>query len=155
VSDDGVFRRTREVAERDVDVLGHVNNAVWVRYVVSLATAHSESVGLGIEATRALGGQWIVRRHEIDYHRPAAAGETIVEETWVESLRGARSVRLARFSRPDGALLVSARTEWAFVDALQLRPRRIPPEVQAAFTPCAGPPSRADGSVEIRATKRG
>ena len=26
---DGVFRRTRGVREKDIDLLGHVNNAVW------------------------------------------------------------------------------------------------------------------------------
>jgi acyl-CoA thioester hydrolase len=143
VSDAATFRTTRVVEARDVDPLGHVNNAVWVRYIVSLATAHAESVGLGTEATRALGGQWIVRRHEVDYHRPAIAGDTILEDTWIESLRGARSVRCARFSRRDGTLLVSSRTEWAFVDVESLRPRRIPPQVQAAFTPHDAPPPAA------------
>ena len=129
----GIFRRTRTVAARDVDALGHVNNAVWVHLVVSLATAHTDALGYGLEATRSLGGLWIVRRHEIDYYRSARQGQTIVEETWVSSMRGARSVRCARFTDEDGAVLLGARTDWAFVDESLSRPRRIPEAILRGF----------------------
>ncbi|MCZ6823090.1 MAG: CoA transferase, partial [Deltaproteobacteria bacterium] len=82
----------------------------------------------------ARGGIWIVRRHEIDYHQPALPGEEVLEETWISSLRGARSVRNARFTRvKDGARLVSAVTQWAYVDVRTQRPRRIDPEILEAF----------------------
>jgi len=129
-----IFRREREVEAIDIDALGHVNNAVWVRFVVELATAHSKAVGFGWSVDRQLGGQWIVSRHEIDYLRPALQGERIVEETWVESFRGARSARHSRFTRAsDAAVLVRAVTQWAWVDPHTLRPRRIPPEVIAGY----------------------
>ena len=108
---DGRFRRRRRIGTDDVDELGHVNNLVWVRFVVDLATAHSESVGLDVEAYRALGAWFIVHRQELDYHAPAFPGEEIVEETWISSMRGARSIRESRFTRvTDDALLLSART---------------------------------------------
>ena len=129
-----VFSRTREVQERHLDGLGHVNNAVWVRFVVELAEAHASSRGFGGRKVRELGAQWIVRRHEIDYRASALAGEEIVEETWVESMKGARSIRHSRFTRArDGALLVSAVTHWAYTSAETQRPRRIDPQILAAF----------------------
>ena len=134
MSDAVAFRRERTIEKRHIDLLGHVNNTVWVHFVVELATAHCESVGMGFERTRELGGIWIVKRHEIDYLLSALEGERVLEETWVESLRGARSLRRARFTRvSDGARLVEARTEWAFVDPTGQRPRRIPRDLQAAF----------------------
>ena len=133
MSEPSRFERRRTIAQPHIDLLGHVNNGVWVQFVVDLADAHCRDVGMSFERTRELGGQWIVRRHEIDYLRPALLGDELLEETWVESFRGARSVRRARFTRlSDGARLLVARTEWAFVD-LALRPRRIPHEVQRAF----------------------
>jgi acyl-CoA thioester hydrolase len=131
----GVFQRVRKIEERHIDELGHVNNVVWVRFVVELAAAHSAAVGLDLATLRGrIGGLWIVHRHEVDYHRPARLGEEVLEETWISEMRGALSLRHARFSRrEDGALLVSATTRWAFVDAVRLRPRRIPPEVRDAF----------------------
>lgn len=129
-----VFRRTRRVEPGDIDELGHVNNVRWVAFVGELAGAHASKGGADNDALRESGAIWIVRRHEIDYHRSALPGEEIVEETWVEELTGARSVRCSRFTRAaDGALLVSAKTTWAYVDAVTQRPKRIPAELLARF----------------------
>lgn len=136
-----VFRRKRTVAAGDLDVLAHVNNVVWVRFVVELAEAHSSALGLDFATLRRLGGVWVVRRHAIDYHRAANEGDEILEETWVSELRGARSVRHARLrcSRT-AALLVAATTDWAFVDAATGRPRRVPAEVAQRHVLVAEPP---------------
>lgn len=131
-----VYRRHRTVGPDDVDRLGHVNNTVWVRFVVELASAHSTARGFDGRTVRELGGVWLVRRHEIDYHRSAPLGAEIEEETWIESMRGARSVRRARFTRPsDGAEYVTAATHWAFTEPGTQRPRRIPPEILKQFAP--------------------
>jgi acyl-CoA thioester hydrolase len=130
MSEQGVFRRRRVVNDEDVDFLGHVNNTVWVHFIVQLAEAHSSSLGFDWEATRAQGGLWIVRRHEIDYHRPAHPGQELIEETWIHSIRGARSIRHARFTlADDGSLLVSSVTQWAFCDSETQRPKRVPKEL--------------------------
>ncbi len=132
----GVFRRRRIVAAEDVDGLGHVNNAIWVRFVVELAHVHSTARGFDPETVRKLGGIWLVSRHEIDYRRPATRGEEILEETWIVSLKGARSVRHSRFSDPsDSSVYVTAVTHWAFTDPETLRPRRIPAEILKGFGP--------------------
>jgi acyl-CoA thioester hydrolase len=133
-----IFRRERTVAPRDVDLLGHVNNVVWVRFVVELAAAHADALGVGFEAMRARGGIWIVRRHELTYHANVPLGAKIRESTWVSSLRGALSLRHARFESAEGVLLVEASTEWAYVDAKTLRPRRMPAEVRERFDPVEG-----------------
>ena len=129
-----VFRRIRTIRDTDIDELGHVNNVVWVRFVVEMATGHSEAVGLDAAAYRAIGAWWIVYRHEIDYRAPAFPGDRIIEETWVSEMRGARSIRHVRFRREtDDALLLEATTTWVFVDARTHKPKRIAPEVRAAF----------------------
>jgi acyl-CoA thioester hydrolase len=130
-----IFRRDRTVAPRDIDLLGHVNNVVWVRYVVELAAAHADALGVGFEATRQLGGIWIVRRHDVLYHANVPGGATIRESTWISSLRGALSLRHARFESEDGVLLVEADTEWAYVDATTLKPRRVPAGLRERFDP--------------------
>ncbi len=113
-----IYRRTRTISPEDIDGLGHVNNVVWVRFVVQLAEAHARADRTGSGIVRERGATWVVRRHEIDYRANAAAGDEIVEETWVESMRGARSVRGSRFRHAgDSRELVIASTEWAFVDA--------------------------------------
>jgi len=129
-----IFRRTRVVEKADCDELGHVNNVRWLAFVGELAGAHAARRGADNDTLREQGALWIVRRHEIDYHRSALPGEEIVEETWVEAMSGARSVRHSRFTRArDGELLVSAITTWAYVDSVTQRPRRIPAEMIAEF----------------------
>ncbi len=132
---DPVFRRNRVIRAAETDELGHVNNVVWVRLVMELAGAHSRSVGLGFAAYRELGGIYVVRRHELDYLQPAFPGDEITEETWIAEMRGARTLRRARFTRRrDGTRLLESTSHWAFVDFLTKRPRRIPAEVLRRFT---------------------
>ena len=136
----GVFRRRRVIDARDVDSLGHVNNAVWVRFVVELSHAHASARGFDSKRVRDLGGIWIVRRHEIDYHASALPGEELIEETWVRQMKGARSTRCCRFLRAsDGTVLLESTTQWAFVDGESQRPRRIPRDLLDGFEPSEGP----------------
>jgi acyl-CoA thioester hydrolase len=138
-----VFRRSRTIAPRDVDLLGHVNNVVWVRFVVELAEAHASALGVGFEATRGLGGIWIVRRHDLLYHANVPLGANIRETTWVSEIRGATSMRHARFESEAGVRLVESSTEWAYVDAATLRPRRVPPALRERFDPVEAPAAPA------------
>ncbi len=129
------FSRRRTVAGNDVDELQHVNNVVWLRYIVQLAHAHYESLGFDFHEDRRAGAVWVVRRHEIDYHRGAAEGAELLEETWVSHVHGARLVRHSRFClATDGTLLVQARSLWAYVDPLTMKPNRIPQDVIARYT---------------------
>jgi len=123
---------------KDVDELDHVNNVVWVRYVIQLAFAHAEALGFDFEEDKRSGHVWVVSRHEIDYQRSAPLGAEIAEETWVSELHGARLVRHSRFSLGSGGpLLVSARTVWAWVELASMRPKRVPKEMVERF-PIAG-----------------
>lgn len=128
-----VFRRTRVIEPGDIDELGHVNNVTWLYFVVELADAHSSSVGLDLDAYRDIGGLWIVRRHEVDYRGQARVGDEVIEETWVASFKGARSVRETRFTTLDGRELVHAVTHWAYIDAATQRPRRVDATVVERF----------------------
>ena len=77
---------------------------------------------------------WVVVRHEIDYLRPALAGDTVVARTWVgETPRGARFDRHMEFTGADGKICVRAKTQWAILDKALGRPIRVPPEVVAPF----------------------
>ena len=128
-----VFERERVVRDRDCDVLGHVNNLRWVRWVVELAEAHAEALGLPFETCREQGGVWVVREQRLDYHQGALPGERLVETTWVSEMRGARSVRHARIAGAGGGLRFEARTLWAFIDVATMRPTRVPAAMRARF----------------------
>lgn len=116
----------------DIDVLGHVNNAVWVRWIQDVAIAHWEAV-YPDPADRA-PYVWVVTRHEIDYRGNVRQGETVTAETWVpHPPKGARFDRHVRFTGADGRVKVQAVTTWALVDRVSGRLLRVRPEMAAPF----------------------
>lgn len=128
-----VFERRITATQADIDELGHVNNAAWVRWIQDIATAHWNEVA---EPAHVDAYIWVVTRHEIDYLRAALLGETVTARTWVgEAPKGARFDRLMEFVGGDGKVRVRARTTWAIIDKASGRPIRVPAEVAAPFLP--------------------
>lgn len=126
-----VFELVLIAGPEDIDELGHVNNAVWVKWIQKVAVAHWDSVAP--QAHRD-AYYWVVVRHEIDYVRPAHEGDAITARTWVaDAPQGARFDRFMEFTGPDGKICVRARTQWAIIDKALARPIRVPREVIAPF----------------------
>ena len=154
-----------KVRHYEMDALGHVNNAVYLHYLEQAAIEHAAALGFTFERLRELGGLFIARRHEIDYLRPASAGDTLQVVTWAVELKGAQAIRDYEIYRyeplpsrdtdqatgvaggvpadhvlppdfvPVGEPLVRARTLWVWVDPERGRPRRMPAELREAFLP--------------------
>jgi acyl-CoA thioester hydrolase len=115
----------------DIDIMGHVNNAVWVRWMEAIATAHWESLA---PADYQEGTVWVVTRHEIDYRGNVREGETVTGRTWIaDPPKGARFERRITFTGPDGKVKVEARTIWAMVDKASGRIARVPAGLAEIF----------------------
>ena len=116
-----------------IDANGHANNVEFVRWMQEAAVAHADARGL-TAATKQAGATWLVRSHQVEYLRPALAGERLRVLTWVADFRRAFSTRRYRFTRPaDGAVLARGETNWVFVDVATGRPKSIPTELQGLF----------------------
>jgi acyl-CoA thioester hydrolase len=126
------------VADHDIDALGHANNVSFIRWINDAAIAHSTQVGFGIEACLQAGLVWVVRRHDVEYLRPAFAGEQIEALTWPESMVGATSLRRTVFQR-GVEILARSETTWALFDLQGQRPRRVPQTMRAAYGFDMGP----------------
>jgi acyl-CoA thioester hydrolase len=124
----------------DIDALGHVNNAVYVRWLQEAGTEHWFRLAKDEELERWI---WLVVRHEIDYRRPCHLGEALVAETWVDRPRGARFDRCVRILGPGDEVRADARTTWVLVDRNSLKPARIPAEMIRRFFTQAVPPAAA------------
>ncbi len=130
---DPVYSYEFTVPESALDENGHVNNVQYVQWMQEAAVRHYESLG-GVPPTLALGATWVVRSHNIEYLRPAFAGDRIEVRTWVVDIRRVRSLRRYRFTRlSDGKLLVKGETDWVFVDAKTGAPRLVPEEISRIF----------------------
>ena len=125
------FEKRITATPEDIDELGHVNNAAWVRWIQDMATGHWRAVAPPEHVEAYV---WVVIRHEIDYLRAVGPGETVTGRTWVgEAPKGARFDRHVEFTGPDGKVGVRARTSWAIIDRTNNRPIRVPAEVIAPF----------------------
>ena len=115
----------------DIDELGHVNNAVWVKWIQDIAVAHWEAVA---PAEHKAAWLWVVTRHEIDYRGNIGAGETVLGETWIDAPpQGARFDRRVRFTGTNGKVKVEAVTTWALIDKATGRLSRVHGEISAPF----------------------
>ncbi len=125
------FTKDFTAASADIDELGHVNNAVWVRWIQELAVAHWEAVAPPAHRDAFV---WVVTRHEIDYRGNLAEGAIASATTWVpEPPRGARFNRHFRFTDAEGRVLVEGVTTWALLDRATGRLLRVRPEIAAPF----------------------
>ncbi len=114
-----------------IDELGHVNNAVWVRWIQELAVAHWEAVA---SPAHRDAFYWVVTRHEIDYLGNVGLGSEVTGETWIsDPPRGARFDRNIAFRDADGRVLVRAKTTWALIDRASGRLARVRDEIAAPF----------------------
>ena len=124
------FTRTFTATPADIDELGHVNNAVWVRWIQTLATDHWQAA---VTADHIAAYVWVVIRHEIDYLGNLADGESVTARTWVaDAPVGAKFDRYAEFTK-DGRAVVRAKTTWAVLDRASGRLVRVPKDVPGRF----------------------
>lgn len=126
-----VFERPFRVAAKDIDGLGHVNNVVYLRYAQDAAVAHWFAAA---PPDRADSIVWVVRRHEIDYLRPAFQDDELLARTWVGKATAATSERIVEIWRPkDNQLLARIRSVWVPLDAETHRPQRVDESLRTYF----------------------
>jgi acyl-CoA thioester hydrolase len=131
-----VYTARWPVRSYEIDQNGHVNNAVYLNYAEALTVEHAEASGYGRAWCEAHGGAWVVRRHEVEYLRPARMGDELELTVRVELVRGVRGVRRTTIARvADGALVTAVWSEWVWVRLSDGRPARVPAELVEVAAP--------------------
>ena len=127
-----IYAKTLTIPASVIDENGHANNVAYVQWMQEVAVEHYTSLG-GLEAQRAFG-TWLVREHKVEYFLPGLVDEEVEIRTWVENVRGVRSLRKYEFIRKkDRKTLVKGETDWVFVERKSGKPTAIPSEVRALF----------------------
>ncbi|WP_446361485.1 acyl-CoA thioesterase [Coleofasciculus sp. G2-EDA-02] len=131
-----IYTRQLRVRHYEIDVLGHVNNAVYQNYLEQAAVEHAQLLGYSLAQCRKLGGVFVMRRIEIDYLRPAIADDTLEITTWLQQMKGTRAIRRYEIHRlAQVQPLVIAEAIWVWVDLVTMRPQGIPKEILTGFEP--------------------
>lgn len=122
------------ITSSDIDVLNHVNNEVYLRWLLEAAIAHSAAVGYPMAKFVDMGAAFVVRRHELDYKLPIFLGDDVRVETWTEAFEGSRGIRhYELINEKTGKTALVGKTLWVFVDLKNGRPTEIPHEILADF----------------------
>ncbi|MEG3126152.1 acyl-CoA thioesterase [Sphingomonas sp. GB1N7] len=127
----GVFLHAVSIRAEDIDHMGHVNNAVYLRWVQDAVVDYWTSVAPEGAVAAHL---WVATRHEISYLRPALLGDTVVARVVTRSIRGARVFFDTVFERGVD-VVASVTSTWCCLDSSTLRPSRLAIDVADRFLP--------------------
>jgi acyl-CoA thioester hydrolase len=118
------FMHLEKVRFRDLDPMGHVNNAVFLTYLEQARVAFFADAGA---ATGLEDMTMIVARVEIDFKAPVRLGEEV--EISVRSSRfGTKSFDLDYELHVDGALVAEAKSVQVAYDYDRREPMPVPAE---------------------------
>jgi acyl-CoA thioester hydrolase len=136
------FSTMLEVRWRDLDAMGHVNNAVYFTYLEQARVHYLREVGLLPVDPADIG--IIIAEASCRYKSPLALGERVTIRMRVSELRNASFTFEYRVEGEDGRLASSARTVQACYDYQNQRPIPILDEWRetiAAYEPGLQPAS--------------
>jgi acyl-CoA thioester hydrolase len=116
----------------DIDIHGHVNNVVYVRWVQDVAVAHWHALATQEQQAKVT---WVVVRHEIDYKRAARPEDSIIAATWVGTATNSTFERFTEIIRAaDRKVLAAARTVWCPIDIKTGKPARVGQDIRERFS---------------------
>jgi acyl-CoA thioester hydrolase len=115
----------------DIDFMGHVNNASYLKWVQDAVIDHWRSLAPADAVARH---HWIALKHEITYRRPTFLGDEVIATVLLEKFQGARAYYETVIRRGE-EVLAEVKSSWCCIDAETLRPARLARDVIARFFP--------------------
>ena len=122
-----------DIRPDDIDHMGHVNNAVYLKWVQAAVVHYWERVAPPEAVAQHL---WVALKHEITYRRPAFLDDSVVASVVAESAQGARAFFSTLIKRGE-EVLAEVKSSWCCLDAVTKRPARLAKDVIARFVPQA------------------
>jgi len=118
-----------DVAQDDIDFMGHVNNASYLRWVQEAVISHWRRLAPAEAVGRHL---WVALKHEITYRRPAFLDDDVVATVLLEKFQGTRAF-YETVIRRGGEVLAEVKSSWCCLDAETMRPARLAKDVIDRF----------------------
>ncbi len=144
-----------KVRFNECDPMGHLNNANYLTYLEQVAFDAIAAAEMDrFTLVERYGALFVVRKHEVTYQQPALENEWLLIRSWGNDIRGARAWREYSVSRYTGdpsdinqgevmvgaipevdrkEVVVTAVTEFAFMNVTTGRPSRVPTQFTEYF----------------------
>ena len=119
------------VSKKDLDDLNHVNNMVYISWVLDIAKKHWNNL---VDIQTIKNFYWVLLEHQIKYLSPAFLGEKIKIKTYIDKTEGVKSIRIVEiYNIETNKLLVKSKTIWCLINSKTHKPNRINYEIKKAF----------------------
>jgi acyl-CoA thioester hydrolase len=121
------YQKTFCVSADVIDHFNHVNNLVYVKWVLDISKEHWNS--FSPEAVRNEFG-WMILKHELHYKGQAKLNDELLIETWIKDFSTARSHRKTIIKdRKTDKIILESLAEWCFVSLNTRKPTRLSTEI--------------------------
>ena len=119
------------VSPGDIDFMGHVNNAVYLKWVQEAVIAYWQRLAPAEAVAHHL---WVALRHEITYRRPAFLDDALTASVVADGVQGARAFFTTLITRGED-VLAEVKSSWCCLDAATQRPARLARDIVRLFVP--------------------
>ncbi len=131
------FIQKIEVNDTHIDELGHVNNKVYLDWIIDAAWSHSTALGFNMSEYTALGYAMVARRHELNYQGATFLGDQLNIGTWItitdNKFKSRREYQIIR--EGDGKTVFRAATDWLCIKIENGKLAQMPIEFIKAYKP--------------------
>ena len=113
----------------DIDFMGHVNNASYLKWVQEAVVSHWQRLAPPEAVAEHL---WVALKHEITYRKPTFLDDEVIATVLLEKVQGARAFYETIIKRGE-EVLAEVKSSWCCLDAETLRPARLAQSVIDRF----------------------
>ncbi len=113
----------------DIDFMGHVNNASYLKWVQEAVISHWERLA---PAEAIASHLWVALKHEITYRKPAFLADDVVATVLLEKVHGARAFYQTIIRRGE-EVLAEVQSSWCCLNADTHRPARLTDSIIERF----------------------
>lgn len=117
------------IERADIDFMGHVNNASYLKWVQAAIISHWERLA---PAEAVSKHAWVALKHEITYRKPAFLNDDVIATVILEKVYGARAFYEIIIKRGE-EVLAEVKSSWCCLDAATLRPARLSSSIIERF----------------------
>jgi acyl-CoA thioester hydrolase len=114
-----------EIYSFQIDLLGHVNNAVYIQWMEIGRTKLLEVVGLPTKEIFKQGFAPVLVHTSITYKSPLYLGDRVHIDVWLSELKNVSASIQFRFYNDQKLLAAEGWQKGLFVDRETMRPRRL------------------------------
>jgi acyl-CoA thioester hydrolase len=126
-----MYQHSIRILPDDIDFMGHVNNAVYLRWVQDAVISYWEKVAPAEAVAQHL---WVALKHEITYRAPAFLDDMVLADVVATGVQGSRAFFTTLIQRGD-TILAEVQSSWCCIDTATRRPARIARDLAARFLP--------------------